>query len=582
MMGPNDKLSEKEIPSSSPSPPVPTAAPPQANGSSSDESPGTTTPAAAALFKPGWRFWLIYVSLALITFAASVDNTIVFTALPAITREINAGSQYVWIANSYVIASTAIQPLFGQLSNILGRRVPSLVVVALFAIGSGIAGGANGVPMLIAGRTIQGIGCGGIFVLLDVVVCDLVPLRERGKYLGPILAAGGLGSTLGPLIGGALTAVTWRWVFYITLPFSGLSLITMALFMNMRHVRSKSWKQNLARIDVPGNALLIASITAVLLGLLMGGTTFPWSSWRVILPLVLGFVGWATFHAYQLSSWCKEPTIPPRLFSNRTSAVGFTLSFLSGVLLEWVVYFLPLYFQALKGASPLESAVDTLPFNIFLIPTAAIGGILMTKTGTYRPLHGAAYIFLAIGLGLSSLLNASSSKAEWVIFQIIIALGLGCTFVTLLPAIQASLSESDVATATAMYSFLRSFGFIWGITIPSLILNALVSGRLGTVDDAGVRAQLANGGAYEFAAHGSIQALPPAVQQQVVRLYTHAFRTTWLAALAFALLGFLLVFLEKHVELRSELDTEFGMESQPKEGIQGKNAEGVRDASVTV
>ncbi|KAJ8114180.1 hypothetical protein ONZ43_g4963 [Nemania bipapillata] len=548
--------------------------PPQANGGGSNESTNTSiaAPASSPAFQPDWRFWLIYVSLALITFAASVDNTIVFTALPAIARDINAGSQYVWIANSYVIASTAIQPLFGQLSNILGRRNPSLVVVSLFAIGSGIAGGANGVPMLIAGRTIQGIGCGGIFVLLDVVVCDLVPLRERGKYLGPILAAGGLGSTLGPLIGGALTAVTWRWVFYITLPFSGLSLITMAFFMNMRHVRSKSWKQNLVRIDVPGNALLIASITAVLLGLLMGGVTFPWSSWRVILPIVLGFVGWAAFHAYQLSPWCQEPTIPPKLFYNRTSAVGFTLSFLSGVLLEWVVYFLPLYFQALKGASPLVSAVDTLPFNIFLIPTAAIGGIVMTKTGTYRPLHAAAYIFLSIGLGLSSMLDAGSSTAEWAIFQIIIALGLGCTFVTLLPAIQAALSESDVATATAMYSFLRSFGFIWGITIPSLILNALITNGLGTIDDAAVRAQLADGGAYEFAAHGSVQALSPVVRQQVVRLYTKAFRTTWLAALSFALLGFLLVFLEKHVELRTELDTEFGMEAREKGDDQEKNA----------
>ncbi|KAI0542843.1 major facilitator superfamily domain-containing protein [Xylaria digitata] len=568
MMSPDDKMPEQETLSTPPSPPVPTTAPPQANSSSSDESPSTTTPTSSPAFQPDWRFWLIYLSLALITFAASVDNTIVFTALPAISREINAGSQYVWIANSYVIASTAVQPLFGQLSNILGRRNPSLVVVALFAIGSGIAGGANGVPMLIAGRTIQGVGCGGIFVLLDVVVCDLVPLRERGKYLGPILAAGGLGSTLGPLIGGALTAVTWRWVFYITLPFSGLSLITMAFFMNMRHVRNKSWRQNLIRIDVPGNALFIASITAVLLGLLMGGVTFPWSSWRVILPLALGF--------------CKEPTIPPKLFSNRTSAVGFTLSFLSGVLLEWVVYFLPLYFQALKGASPLESAVDTLPFNIFLIPTAAIGGILMTKTGTYRPLHGAAYILLSLGLGLSSLLNSQSSKAEWVIFQIIIALGLGCTFVTLLPAIQAALSESDVATATAMYSFLRSFGFIWGITIPSLILNSIVTGGLGIIEDATVRAQLAEGGAYGFAAHGSVQALPPTVQQQVTRLYTKAFRTTWLVSLAFSLLGFLLVFLEKHVELRTELDTEFGIESQEKEVTQEKNAARMLDSSVSV
>lgn len=536
------------------------AKPPNASSSAYNETNAKDTSA----FKPDWRFWLIYVSLCLVTFAGAVDNTIVFTALPTITRAVGGGDEYVWIANSYIVASTAIQPLFGHISNVLGRRVPSLVVVALFALGSGIAGGANGVPMLLAGRTIQGIGCGGIFVLLDVIVCDLVPLRERGKYLGPLLGAGGLGSTLGPLVGGALTKASWRWVFYITIPFSALALITMFFFLNLNHVRDPSWKKNLARIDLPGNLLFIASITAVLLGLLLGGTTFPWSSWRIIVPLVLGFLGWALFHAYQMSPWCQEPTIPPRLFANPTSAVGFLLSFLSGVLLEWIVYFYPLYFQALRGASPLESGVHTLPFNILLMPTGMVAGILMSKTGTYRPLHAAAYVFLAIGLGLSSMLNSTSSTAEWVIFQMILAFGLGFTFVTLLPAIQAALPEADVATATATYSFFRNFGFIWGVTIPSLVLNSIFTKSLSTISDANIRDQLANGGAYQFAANGSIQSLPTETRQQVINLYAGTFRIAWYSALPFALIGFLLVFLEKHVELRRELETEFGMEIKEK------------------
>jgi MFS family permease len=554
-------------------PPSPTA-PNNRSDSATAKQPATNvTP-----FKPDWRFWLIYVSLCLVTFAGAVDNTIVFTALPTITRAVGGGDDYVWIANSYIVASTAIQPLFGQLSNVLGRRVPSIVVVALFALGSGIAGGANGVPMLLAGRTIQGIGCGGIFVLLDVIVCDLVPLRERGKYLGPLLGAGGLGSTLGPLVGGALTRTSWRWVFYITIPFSALALVNMIVFLKMHHVRDPSWKKNLVRLDLPGNALFIASITAVLLGLLLGGTTFPWSSWRILLPIILGFLGWAAFHIYQMSPWCAVPTIPPRLFSNPTSAVGFLLSFASGVLLEWIVYFYPLYFQALRGASPLESGVNTLPFNALLMPMGMIAGIVMSKTGIYRPLHAAAYAFLAVGLGLSSMLNATSSTAEWVIFQIILAIGLGFTFVTLLPAIQAALPEGDVATATATYSFFRNFGFIWGVTIPSLILNALFNGALDTVDDEDVRAQLAHGGAYQFAAYGAIASLPDGIRQQVVSLYAAAFRTAWLSALPFALIGFLLVFLEKHVELRQDLDTEFGVESRG-ESTRDQKLEAAPDAT---
>ncbi|KAF2690571.1 MFS general substrate transporter [Lentithecium fluviatile CBS 122367] len=514
-----------------------------------------------AEFRPDWRFWIIYVSLFLISFAAAVDNTIVFTALPSITQAIGGGGQYVWIANSYVVASTAIMPLFGQISNIFGRRIPSIMAVAVFALGSGISGGAHDIAMLIAGRTIQGIGCGGIFVFLDIIVCDLVPLRWRGQYLGPIVGAAGLGSTMGPVIGGALVKESWRWVLYITLPFSGLALVVMMFFMKLQYTPELSWRRRLMRIDIPGNALFVASVGAILVGLIMGGTIYPWKSYRVILPIAIGFAGWAAFSLYQLSPrWCPEPTIPPRLFNNRTSAIGFVLSFLSGMLLEWIVYFYPLYFQALQGASALKSGVNTLPFNACLMPAGIAAGTLMTKTGIYKPLHAAAYALTAIGLGLTATLKTSSSIIAWVFFQLILAAGIGCTFVTILPAIQAGLPESDVASSTSLYAFFRGFGFIWGVTIPSLVLNSHVDRGLHTISDPFVRDRMSNGGAYEFAAHGNIQRLPREGRSQVLDLYTGALRLSWLASIAFALLGFILVLGEKHIKLRKELNTEFKME----------------------
>ncbi|CAI6334453.1 unnamed protein product [Periconia digitata] len=529
-------------------------------------------------FEPDWRFWLIYVSLCLISFAAAVDNTIVFTALPSITRAIGGSNHYIWIANSYVIASTAVMPLFGQVSNIFGRRVPSIIAVTIFALGSGIAGGASNVAMLIIGRAIQGVGCGGIFVLLDIIICDLVPLRWRGQYLGPIVGAGGLGSTLGPVLGGALVKAGWRWVFYITLPFSGLALLVMTIYLNLKHDREPSWRQKLIRTDLPGNALFVASITAILVGLIMGGVTYPWSSYHVLVPIVLGCVGWVSFHVYQMSpTWCPEPTIPPRLFRNRTSTICFILSFLSGMLLEWIVYFYPLYFQALKGASPLRSGINTLPFNACLMPAAMIAGVMMSKTGHYRPLHITAYALVAVGLGLNATLDAASSTVTWVFFQIILALGIGCTFVTLLPAIQAGLPESDVASATSLYAFFRSFGFIWGVTIPSLILNFRIDKGLYTISDPIVRDLMANGGAYEFIAGGNIQHLPTTTMVQVLELYTVALRLSWLASIAFALLGFFLVLGEKHIELRKELDTDYGL--QDMEG-HDKQADAVDEVKV--
>jgi hypothetical protein len=523
----------------------------------------------ATEFRPDWNFWIVYVSLCLVSFAAAVDNTIVFTALPAITQTIGGHEQYVWIANAYVLGSTAIMPLFGQISNIFGRQIPSCLSVAIFALGSGVAGGAKGVTSLIAGRTIQGIGCGGIFVFLDIIVCDLVPLRQRGQYLGPVVGAAGIGSTLGPVIGGALVKASWRWVFYITLPFSGLALIVMTFFMKLQYTRDPSWKKKLMRIDLVGNSVFVASITSILIGLIMGGKKYPWSSVRIILPVVLGFVGWIGFHIYQTR--CPEPTIPPRLFQSRTAAIGFILSFLSGMLLEWIVYFYPLYFQALQGASPLKSGINTLPYNAFMMPAGMVAGMIITKTGVFQPLHAAAYLLLTLGLGLNATLKDSSPIVAWVFFQLILALGTGCTFVTILPAIQAALPESDVASSTSMYAFSRSFGFIWGVTIPSLILDSHISKGLHTIDDTSVRERMSNGGAYEFAAYGTIQNLPARTRTQVLDLYTGALRVSWLASIAFAAFGLVLVFGEKHVELRKELNTEFGLAKAKPRDKKGKS-----------
>jgi MFS family permease len=154
--------------------------------------------------KRTWRFWLVFASLCLVSLSTSLDSTIITTSLPTIVHSLGGQDEYVWIGNSFLLASTVVQPLVGQLADIFGRRWPMIVSVMLFMLGSGIAGGANGVPMLIAGRTVQGLGSGGIFVLLDIITCDLVPMRERGKFLGLVLSTGAIGSTLGPIIGGAL------------------------------------------------------------------------------------------------------------------------------------------------------------------------------------------------------------------------------------------------------------------------------------------------------------------------------------------------------------------------------------------
>lgn len=514
--------------------------------------------------KHSWQFWLVFASMCVVSFSSALDSTIITTALPTVNNQIGGQGQYVWIANSFVLASTAVQPLVGQFSDIFGRRWPMLISVGLFILGSGIGGGANSTAMLIGGRTVQGLGSGGIFVLVDLITCDLVPMRERGQYLGIMLSTAGIGTTIGPLLGGAIAQANWRWVFWINLPIAGSALVAMALFLKVKHKQEDTWVAALARIDWIGSFIFISSITAILLGLIFGGNVFPWGSYHVIVPIVLGFVGWASFHIYEASPLCKNPSMPPRLFTNRTSFVGYLLAFDAAMLLEWIVYYLPIYFQAVLSASPLVSGVNILPLNCFLIPFAIISGGLMTKFGRYRRLYACGFGAMAIGVGLFSILNSTSNRAAWVCFQIIEAFGLGFVMTTILPSIQASLQESDVAAATGAYAFLRSFGFVWGVTIPSIVFNNQFNAHINEISDSGTRALLVNGQAYGYATGGYITSLPNNVRAQVLNVYTEALKPVWEVAIGFALLGFLLVFAIRHVELRTELQTEYGLEDGKK------------------
>ena len=521
--------------------------------------------------KKSWDFWVIIAVMCTASFASALDTTIITTALPQVSNSIGGSEQYVWIANSFVFASTVFQPLYGQLSNIFGRRIPMLFAMSVFILGAGIGGGSSSVGMLIAGRTVQGIGSAGLFVLSDIIVCDLVPLRERAKFVGIVLSSSALATMVGPIIGGALAQANWRWCFYINLPIAGPSLILMFFFLKLKHKPDPSWKSSLARVDFLGNLIFIPSTLALLLGLVLGGTTFPWSSWRIILPIVLGGVGWIVFHVHQASPLCREPSVPPRLFTNRTTCTAFVLSFIGGMMLNWITYFLIFYFQSVKAATPLLSAVYTLPLFLVMLPAAIMSGGILSKTGQYKPLHWVGFGLVTLSVGLFSILDSTSNPAEWVFFQIFASLGLGPIMTALLPSVLAGLPESDVATATATFSFLRCLGFVWGITIPSIVFNNEFNNHLGLIGSSSLRNTLSNGAAFGYAVSGNVRDLSGTLLRQVTQAYSLSVSQIWHVAIAFPLLGFLLVFVEKHITLRTELETEYGIDA--KNGKQERTAE---------
>ena len=345
-----------------------------------------------------------------------------------------------------------------------------------------------------------------------------------------------------------------------------MALLLLYVLLHVNYSKEMTFAQKLKRIDFVGNGILITSTVAILIALTYGGSRYAWSSWRIILPLVLGFCGFGLFAAYESSDFPAEPVMPKRLFTHRTSSIVSINTFLNSALLYWVVYFLPAYFQAVHLYSPARSGVALLPQSLVGIPGAAISAIALSRWGKFKPLHWAGFALFTIGMGLFSLLKESSSVAEWVIFQCITAMGAGMVLNTLLPSFQAPIAEADQAAATAAWCFIRTFGNVWGVAIPGVIFNNRIDSRADRIDDLNARRLLSGGNAYQYVSASFVNSYPEPTRSQIRMVYRDALQLVFEVGIAFAGLAFLLVFLEKEVTLRTELETEYGLKESKMKG----------------
>jgi hypothetical protein len=271
-------------------------------------------------------------------------------------------------------------------------------------------------------------------------------------------------------------------------------------------------------------------------------------------------MGWAVFHRYQYFIRDKSPCVPPRVFANRTSSAALYMNFLTSMLLQWVCFFWPVYFMAIHGTSLTQTGVNFMPFMFALIPCAVVVGLVLTRTGRYRRLHATGFVLSTLGPGLNTLLGRRTHAGGWAMLQITDALGRGFLLPTLLPAVLANLPEKDVAAATGVYSFLRSFGYVWGITVPGIMFNNRFNELSHLISDPAVRLRLGGGRAYEHATGPYVQELPPKVKFEVLEVYLQALKVVWYGAMAFGASGLIAVAVEKHVLLRTELDNDFGLD----------------------
>ncbi|KAI4863261.1 MFS general substrate transporter [Hypoxylon rubiginosum] len=528
-------------------------------------------PAEAPGFRRGFRFWAVIVGLAIAQFQASLEHSVVVTSGPTIVDDLQMGEEYIWITNAFFVCSAALQPLLGQFCNVFGRRWLMLLVTALFMLGSGICGGATSGAMLIAGRAVQGAGSGGIIMIVEIVLGDMVPLRQRGNYLAVILAVYTVGMTLGPFIGGAIVeTTTWRWVFYINLPIGGVALVVLYLFLHVNYNKSETVMQKLRRIDWVGNGVLMAGTIAMLYALAYAGGKYAWTAWQVLFPLILGFVLIVICAIWETYGPAAEPVIPPKLLKHRTSLIVAITTFLHSILVFWILYFLPISFQAVLLFSPERTGVALLPLTLIALPGAALSAMAVSRWGKFKMLHLVGFAIFTLGFGLYSMQWEGTTTAEWATFQSISALGGGIVLDTLLPAFQAPVPESDQAATTATWCFIRTVGNVWGVAIPATIFNNRINQLTHTISDPAAASLLYGGGAYQHASASFINSFDEPIRGEIRAVYREALKLTFLIGVAFGGLACLLTILEKEIKLRKDLETEYGLKDSSKERKEGE------------
>ncbi|KAL8785591.1 MAG: hypothetical protein Q9195_008577 [Heterodermia aff. obscurata] len=429
-------------------------------------------------FKPSLRLYLAFLTLAVITMAVALDGTSLSVALPIISEKLKGTAiEAFWSGTSFLLCSTIFQPSFASFSHIFGRKPVIMVALLLFLVGAIIAAVANGFATLLVGRSIQGIGGGGLIALTEIVVTDLVPLRLRGKWFGIISGMWSLGSVTGPVIGGAFAQnVSWRWIFYINLPIIGVAFVFVPLFLKL-NFKPTNLTSQLRRVDWLGSVLFIGSTTSFLIPITWGGVTYAWSSWRTLVPLLIGLAGLTFFIIYE-EFITTEPLIPLTVFKNRTAAVSYLGTTIHGMILWCLLYYLPLYYEAVKGYTPILSGVSLFPQTFTVAPAAVIVGVLVSATGRYRWAVWSGWVLTTLGTGLLYLLDVTTSPRAWIPLNFVSGLGTGMLFAGMAFAIQASASNKDLAFAVAMFSFFRAFGQALGVAVGGSVFQNQIKTRL--------------------------------------------------------------------------------------------------------
>jgi EmrB/QacA subfamily drug resistance transporter len=482
------------------------------------------------------RIRVIFAALMLVMLLASLDQTIVSTALPTIVGEFGGLAHLSWIVTAYLLATTVVTPVYGKLGDLFGRKIVLQSAILLFLVGSALCGLSRSMTQLILFRAVQGLGGGGLIVTTMAVIGDIITPRERGRYQGIFGGVWGLSTVLGPLIGGFFVEhLSWRWIFYVNLPLGILAVAVIGATFTAPRVRRRP------AIDAAGALLLAFALTGLILFTSLGGNTFAWNSAPIVA--MIGATGAATLGFIVVERLATEPILPLRLFANRIFAVACAVGFIVGLAMFGSVTWMPVYLQVVKGVSPLRAGLQLTPMMAGVLITSIATGRTISRIGRYRPFPIAGTAIATVGLGLLAALDTGSSTRTASGDMLVLGLGLGMVMQVLVLASQNAVEFRDLGVATSGTTLFRSIGGSVGVAAFGAIFTAGLTAQLAGKLPPGTQIPAAVGPA-------AIAALPPALRTVYRQAFTAALHPVFVTAACIAALGFGLTWFLKEAPLR--------------------------------